>query len=355
MKIGLVRRGYSPTGGAEAYLRRFAAEAGRAGHDCVLFATADWPAEAWHGHSIIRVSGNSPRAFARELEALDPRKHCDFLFSLERVSRCDAYRAGDGVHAAWLERRALHESAWRRFTRRFNRKHASLISLETALFKNGGAGMVIANSTMVKTEIEGRYGYPPGRIHVVHNGIPSLTAPPRARSELRGELGLDESDYVLLFAGSGWERKGLRFAIEAVNALAEAAVLLVAGRGNQGSMPASKRTRFLGPRADMASLLAAADVFILPTLYEPFSNACLEALAAGLPVITTRWNGFAEIIEAGVEGEILENPREIEAAAGAISRWASKEKREAIRPRLVEKGARFSIEENVRQTLSHIL
>jgi UDP-glucose:(heptosyl)LPS alpha-1,3-glucosyltransferase len=104
----------------------------------------------------------------------------------------------------------------------------------------------------------------------------------------------------------------------------------------------------------MARYLAAADAFMLPTLYEPFSNACLEALAAGLPVITTRYNGFAEIIEPGVDGEVIDNPRDVTAFVRAIEAWRDPARRTTARPRLAELGARYNIEANVRQTLGII-
>src|SRR5262249_24040878 len=105
MKLGLVRRGFSGTGGVEAYLRRFARTARAAGHEVVLLASGHWPEEAWEGE-VHRLAGRTPRSFADALRAAHPHAHCDLLFSLERVWACDACRAGDGVHAAWLERRA---------------------------------------------------------------------------------------------------------------------------------------------------------------------------------------------------------------------------------------------------------
>ena len=223
------------------------------------------------------------------------------------------------------------------------------------LFRDGDAGQVIANSKMVRDEIVRRFGYPAERIHVVHNGVPPFTVPPEARDQTRRELGLRDGDFAVLFAGSGWERKGLRFAIEAMNAARlPNATLLVAGRGNERAMPRSGRVRFLGPVKDMPRHLAAADAFILPTLYDPFSNACLEALAAGLPVITTAHNGFAEIIAPGVEGEVVAQPDDIVALAGALEKWSDPARRAAIRPRLLALGAQFSITENVRQTLAII-
>jgi UDP-glucose:(heptosyl)LPS alpha-1,3-glucosyltransferase len=354
MKIGLVRRGYSATGGAEAYLLRLAAELSRRGHELVLFSDVRWPdcALATHGLQIDRpiVSASSPRQFADRIEAARNQHALDLLFSLERLWSCDVYRAGDGVHAAWLERRALFEPAWQPFLRRLNPKHRQILKLERALF-TGGAKRIIANSGMVKQEIVQFFGTPAGRIDIIYNGLPPLDIPPNARREVRAELGLTEADYVALFVGSGWERKGLRYAIEAVRQT-PGVILLVAGRGKTSGLLSGERVRFLGPRNDVPRLLAAADVFILPTLYDPFSNASLEALAAGLPVITTEANGFAEIIQSGIE--TVPSPGSIEGLSAALQRWSDLNRRAAIRPQLLALGARYTIEENVRQTLEVI-
>ncbi|MCE9611421.1 MAG: glycosyltransferase family 4 protein [Chthoniobacter sp.] len=353
MKLGLVRRGYARTGGAEIYLRRFAEAAVAAGHECVLFSE-QWPREAWL-FGYVHIASDSPKKFADALTARRAREECDFLFSLERIHACDAYRAGDGVHAAWLERRARFEPAWRPWLRQFSAKHRELLALEKQLFRADGAALVIANSRMVQAEIVARFGYPAERLHVVHNGVPPAPASAVTRAEIRHELGLPDGEFAVLFAGSGWERKGLHFAIGAMNeAGLPNATLLVAGRGRQRGLPRSARVRFLGPVNQMSQMLSAADAFILPTLYEPFSNACLEAVAAGLPVITTAHNGFAEIIELGVEGEVVAEPDDLPALAAALKKWSDPARRAAIRPRLLALGEKFSIEENVRQTLAII-
>ncbi|MEP6671088.1 MAG: glycosyltransferase family 4 protein [Chthoniobacter sp.] len=353
MKIGLVRRGYSRTGGAEAYLRRFADAAVAAGHTIVLFSER-WPQEEWP-FELVPLASTSPRSFADAMVVLRPRDHCDFLFSLERIRTCDAYRAGDGVHAAWLERRARFEPAWKGWFRRFNGKHREILALEKELFGPRGARGVVANSALVREEIVQHFQYPEAKIRVVHNGVPPFDVAPDARAQTRVSLGLKEDDYAILFAGSGWSRKGLRFAIEAVNlAKVDRAVLLIAGRGNPHTLPKCGQARFLGPVKDMPPLLAAADAFILPTIYDPFSNACLEALAAGLPVITTAQNGFSEIIESGVEGEIVDQPNDIPALASAIKAWSDPDRRAVAKLRLEILSTQYTIAENVRQTLAAI-
>lgn len=353
MRIGLVRRGYSASGGAEAYLFRFAAAARGAGHEPVLICGGEWPDGVWP-HDRIVVAGKTPEEFADRLEDRRTSGGWDVLFSLERVWACDVYRAGDGVHAAWLERRRQFEPAWRGWFRNLQRKHREILELECALF-TGGARRVIANSQMVKDEIIRFYGTPAEHVHVVHNGVPIHAAEPGAREKIRAELGLAPSEYVALFAGSGWERKGLRHAIAAVNALKISATLLVAGRGESRGRPASDRVRFLGalPGEKLRAVLAAADVFLLPTIYDPFSNACIEALAAGLPVVTTTANGFAEIIAPGVDGNVVA-PGDTRALAAALASWADPSRREAVRPRLLEKAARCSVEENLARTLEVI-
>ncbi len=352
MKLGLVRRGYSRTGGAETYLRRFAETAVATGHEVILFAE-QWPAAEWPW-AHVQVHSRSPREFAVALHALRPRDRCDFLFSLERIFSCDAYRAGDGVHAAWLERRAEFEPFWKPLLRRLNTKHRQTLAIERHLFSEKGAGLVIANSHLVKEDIEHHFAFPADHIAVIYNGVPPFTPPPDARAATRRDLGLRDDQLALLFVGSGWERKGLRFAIDAVNALAQSARLFVVGRGAARGLPKSHRTRFLGPMADVSRFYAATDVFILPTLYEPFSNACLEALAAGLPVVTTQHNGFAEIIAPGEEGEVVADPRDIATLAAAVEKWRDPARRTGVRPRLLTLAARFTIEENVRRTLELI-
>lgn len=347
MKIGFVRRGYSATGGAEAYLLRLAHGVAAAGETPVLLGSREWPADHWPNEFVARTDGRSPRVFADAVQRA--RRGVDVLFSLERIWGCDVYRAGDGVHRAWLERRAPFEPAWRRFTRWTNRKHRELLALEAHLFSPEHTGRVIANSALVRDEITRFYGYPADRITVIPNGYDAPAVSPGLRARRRAELGLADDAFVALFAGSGWERKGLDVAVAATREAPDV-TLLVAGRGRPPAK-AEPRVRFLGPRADLTPDFAAADVFVLPTLYDPFSNACLEALAAGLPVLTTNANGFAEIIVDGVHGSIV-SPGDGAALAEKFRDWRGRaaDAREACAAR----AAHYTVAENVRRSLAVI-
>jgi UDP-glucose:(heptosyl)LPS alpha-1,3-glucosyltransferase len=135
--------------------------------------------------------------------------------------------------------------------------------------------------------------------------------------------------------------------------------LLVAGRGN-ARLYKTRRLRFwreepvqfLGEVADMPRVYAAADIFILPTIYDPFSNACLEALACGLPVITTRSNGFSEIIEDGVHGSIVDHAGDLLALRDAIRLWSDPSRRAAARSTNRQLAAQFDISQNINETLA---
>ena len=357
LTIAFVRRGYSASGGTEAYLQRLARGIVDLGHNVRLITTSEWPSDAWTFGEVTRLRARSTIGFADELEKLRPQIHCDVLMSLERIRSCDVYRAGDGVHQAWLERRKKFEKPWQRFARTFNRKHGDLLRLEKSLLDDRGADRVIANSQMVKNEIVDLYNYRPDKIDIVRNGVEMdrFQFDANVRHQARADLNLQPDEFVVLFAGTGWERKGLRFAIDAIDECENPNVrLLVAGRAARQRYQ-SPRAKFLGEVAEMRSAYAAADCFILPTIYDPFSNACLEALACGLPVITTRANGFSEIIENGIHGSIVDLPDDVTALREALDLWSDGTRRSAARSAILKRAAQFDISKNVEQTLAILL
>jgi UDP-glucose:(heptosyl)LPS alpha-1,3-glucosyltransferase len=361
VKIALVRRGYSRSGGAEAYLKRLADGIAKAGHDVQLVATDEWPESQWTFGSIKRLGANTVIGFADELEQTWPQLHCNVLCSLERVWGCDVYRAGDGVHRAWLSRRRKFELPIKQFVRGVSRKHGDLLRLEESLFERRNASRVIAASQMVANEIVDLYGYPTDRIDIVRNGVPldEFRCEREARETSRENLELKPDQIALLFAGSGWQRKGLLFAIQAMALCKDRKLrLLVAGRGDSRPYKSGglrfwreDPVRFLGEVTDLAPVYAAADIFILPTIYDPFSNACLEALACGLPVITTRSNGFSEIIEDGVHGSIIDTAANLAGLRDAIRFWSDPSPRAAARWANIKRASQFDISKNVERTL----
>jgi UDP-glucose:(heptosyl)LPS alpha-1,3-glucosyltransferase len=93
------------------------------------------------------------------------------------------------------------------------------------------------------------------------------------------------------------------------------------------------------------------DIVVLPTLYDPFSNVCLEALACGIPVITTKENGASEIIRPGETGIVISGPHNRAELAAGISRFLPHEVRDSVKGKAPRSVQNFTIEENTRRTL----
>jgi UDP-glucose:(heptosyl)LPS alpha-1,3-glucosyltransferase len=337
MKIGVVRQRFVARGGAERYLQAVVRELAARGHEVHVFANS-WAGEdsgefVFHRVPVVRLSSVlKVLSFALSSRGVIRRAGCDVVFSLERTLEQDVYRAGDGVHAEWLaQRRKYLPSA----LAGINPLHLTLLHIEGRTFCADRTRRVIANSQRGKEEIVRHFQFPSEHISVIHNGVDlkRFQATPRPES----------SELRLLFVGTGWERKGLRYCVQALVKLPNAQ-LRVVGKGDvekyrrlAASLGVAGRVDFVGSDADVAREYATADLLVHPAIYEPFANVCLEAMASGLPVITTRINGASEIIEHGVNGAIIEQPdelitgirifekREVRLAAGARARKAAEQ------------------------------
>lgn len=335
MRIVLIRRRFSPTGGAERYLERLAGALQERGHVVSLVC------EAWQesGESAIRdvrcVESNDPVSFARAIAALRLRDSFDVVFSLERVPGCDVYRAGDGVHADWLDQRAFYGGLLGRFQNWIKFKNRDMCALDAEIYCAENTRHVIANSAMVKNAIVWRYAFPPERITVIHNGVPVEKFASGDRAAGRAALGIGADEYIVLLVGAGRERKGVKYAQAAVRRTRGARLLVI-------DTP---------PPVPMPDVYAAADVFLLPTLYDPFANVTLEALSAGLPVLTTRHNGGAEILTPGVNGIIFERADAVRDMAQALARLRNKDVRERFRAPAQTLARQFDLSRNVETTL----
>ena len=167
------------------------------------------------------------------------------------------------------------------------------------------------------------------------------------RKAQRAKWAVGTDEFLLLFAGSGWERKGLPFVLSALGKMDDSSLkLVVAGKGRV-PRKAPSGVRFVGPMADLENAFAAADLLVFPPIYEPSANVVFEALTAGLPVVTSACNGAAEVIEEGINGTVVADPSDIGALVAAIRFWRA---RPDVRPVPVK--ADLSLERNVRETLA---
>jgi UDP-glucose:(heptosyl)LPS alpha-1,3-glucosyltransferase len=354
MKIALIRRQFAATGGAELYLQRLITGLAGAGHEVHLFA------EGWesvpdqvtlHEVRVEASRAQRPVMFAQTVAEMLAGESFDVVFSLERTHGQDVYRAGDGLHRVWLEQRRRYAPWWKRPFVGMGGFHRNMMALEARAFDPQGTRHVIVNSEMVRRDILQHFAFPAERIHLVRNGVDLQRFKLGERQAARQRLGFKADDFVLLFVGSGWERKGLGFLLrlmgrwEGRKGREGKVKLLVVGKGKQrGRVPAN--VIFAGPMSAVEDAYAAADLLTFLPIYEPSSNVVTEALASGLPVITSRFNGAAELIEPGLNGDVLDEPADTDALERAVIAWMDKP---GARPVLCLRP--LDLETNVRETL----
>ncbi len=278
----------------------------------------------------------------------------DLVHAVTPVLCADVYQPRGGLYPEAIERSLAPEPlplwrALRRLGRRFNLRQRFLMRLERVLLTRRRERVwVAALSEYVRQQALARATVPPSRVRVVFNGVSRTPAGASTEGrELRARLGIAPDLPLLLFVAHNFELKGLGALLGALaaagrdaaaHARAARAVLLVCGRDRAGPYAAragrlglADRVRFVGPVEDLAEWYAAADALAHPTWYDPCSRVVLEALASGLPAVTTRWNGAADVMEPGRHGEVLAGPNDTAALAAAIERVLDPRVRAACR------------------------
>jgi UDP-glucose:(heptosyl)LPS alpha-1,3-glucosyltransferase len=328
MKIALIRRRYSLHGGAERYVMNLSRHLVQQGHQVHIFSHS-WPdGPGLHLHPVPLLPGWGVWelvSFNIAVKRLLRKNSFDVVQSFEKTTCQDVYRAGEGCHREWLRQRQKYEPGHKTIGVKLNPFHWTTLVMERRLFEKSGTRFFIANSQRGKKEILSHYHVEPEKITVIYNAVSSNPPLPlRERAGVRGNR-----EKIILFVGSGFQRKGLYFLIQALPLiLKETEVrLLIVGRGNRDKalrlakrLGVENRLTFTGPVPEATPYYRKADLFVLPSIYEPFSSACLEAMAFGLPIVTTKMNGASEDIIEGCNGFIVADPSETVALALSISR-----------------------------------
>jgi UDP-glucose:(heptosyl)LPS alpha-1,3-glucosyltransferase len=318
--VAFVRQRYAHDGGAERFVSR-ALDALRSRHVSLTLVTREW--RGGEGFEVIACNPfylgrlwrdwSFARAVCRELE----KRSFDLVQSHERLSCCDIYRAGDGVHREWLKQLARVRGPFGRLGIALNPYHHYTKRAEKKMFTSPRLRLVICNSKMVRDEIRRCFAVPEEKLRVIYSGVDTEAFHPhlkRHRAEIRTRYGIPQDAALFLFVGSGFERKGLAVLLQALARIPPGAWLLVVGRDKRlaryerlaRALGVGGHTCFLGSQSDVKPYYGAADALVLPTLYDPFPNVALEAMACGLPVITSLSCGAAEIITPGANGYVCD-------------------------------------------------
>jgi len=328
VKLAIIRQRYNPFGGAERFVERALAALAGQGAEISLI-TRSWEGAPQAGFRQIvcdppysRLWGGRAardRSFAAAAAREMAAGGYDITQSHERIPGCTVFRAGDGVHAAWLEHRGRILNPLQRLGQRLSPYHRYVLAAEAAMFAHPALKAVICNSRMVADEVAQCYGVPRERLPVIYNGVDTEAFHPRLADEFRAPTragqGIPDDAPLLLFVGSGFERKGVPQLLLAFAAMErQDARLVVVGADRRlramqslaGRLGIAGRVRFTGPLKDVRPWYGAADGFVLPTLYDPCPNAALEALACGLPMVTSTTCGAQEWVRPGENGWVVD-------------------------------------------------
>lgn len=334
MKIALVRARYNPFGGAERFLNS-AAEAIAANGATPTIVTRAWP-ETGGGsriaHRILNprhfTKAQRETGFASAVQGVIAEKAFDLVQSYERIPGVDIYHAVDGVHAEWLHQRRRVQGALGKFGVAANPHHRAVLRLEAGMYASPNLKAVICISELVKRNVIERYGVDAGKCHVVYGDIDTEKFHPGLRDEhctaMRTKLGIPADAPVAIFVGSGFVRKGVAAFLQVLAKLDNAHGIVV---GHDKALPRfrrlaaqlglGKRVTFTGGTSDVRPYYSVADVYFMPTLYEPFGLVYGEAMACGLPAIVSTQAGAADWIREGDNGFVVD-PLDLDAMAAAL-------------------------------------
>ncbi|MCD6185289.1 MAG: glycosyltransferase family 4 protein [Deltaproteobacteria bacterium] len=325
MKIALVIKDYSlKKGGLERYVVNLSKELEKMGHDVHVFAnfrdTPEYSGITFHHVPIIKFSFILKNfSFAVNSRHLLEDKDFDIINGFSRIYPLDVYRIGHKVRRHLLN--VQYPNKFKKFLKCFSIKHLTILYLEEQVFKQKNHKKIIANSELGKKHAIYYHAVPKNNIEVIYNGVDLNKFNPTVRSlyrdETRKKFGIKKNEIVLLFVGRNFKLKGVKTIIESISLLwekKEKIRVLIAGKGNPSSflklakkLNVENKIFFAGESNKIEKFYAAGDIFVFPTLYDPFANVCLEAMACGLPVITTKMNGASEIIKNGRNGYVVED------------------------------------------------
>jgi len=329
MRIAMLTRRFdSAGGGTERDLIITAQGLRAAGHQVTIFAdeirgaTGEWD---------VRRVGAGPRMgrtlsllrFAWTAAPAARRAGADLVLSFARCVGADVMRSGGGAHSSYIRAARKWRGALGTAAMRISPYHRVQMLVERQAFRRPDLKRVIAVSNFVRDDLIREFGLAPEKTLTIYNGVdcerfrPALDGSERAA--IRQKFAIPASARMVAFVGNGFARKGLGFLIEAWPLVVGGAFLLVAGADRQTetfarsarNLNVGARIVFTGPQPNVETIFHAADAFAMPSLFEPFGNVVMEAMASGLPAMTSAFSGVAEVIPASMRGFRVEHPDDV--------------------------------------------
>ena len=366
MKIALITKRVSQSfGGAERVSVNLARKLSASGHNVhILTGHIDTAIDGAKTHLIETVKWLSPLrllSFQHRIKNILRKEKFDLIYSLCQVYPVSIYRVGDGIHRHWMK--VLHPNTLLRGIKySTSLVHFAMRFLEGKIFKAGNCRLFITNSRLIKDQIMEYFQIPECRIKVVYNGVDHKLFNPdmkKYRKTMRNKYEIGDNELVILFVANNWERKGLSTIIEAISKTKIDKIrLIIVGRGRTRHYISLARNKsinleniiFTGRTIDVEKYYGMADLFVLPSRYEPFSNACLEAMACGLPVVTTKTNGASELIKEGGNGFVLENWNNSDNLSEIIKKLTDNNIREEMGHNAADTAKKYTWQRHIKET-----
>ncbi|MBS0208962.1 MAG: glycosyltransferase family 4 protein [Planctomycetes bacterium] len=371
MRIGLVIEHFDPRrGGAEMWTCQFARRLARLGHEVHAIARDIAPSMQDAGLIFEPVRAGSSRVeFATAAEAVARRLNLDVVHDNGDGWYGDLLLPHAGIREAMFEQQLLIEPRW---LRPFKRLAARWLPRYRE-FKQVGdrqygdpRRIYLAISQMLATNMRQYHNVPASQIRLVYNGIDTARFAPdqiaEHRQSMRAKLDVRDGEVLLLIVAINFRRKGVPTLLRATARLAQQGLpvraVVVGGKRlapwqrQLDRLGIAERVTLVGHVDDPRPYYGAADAYVLPTFYDPCSLVVLEALACGLPVVTSRFNGAGELITPGQEGYIVADPADDAELATALTPLFDAEHRASLGAAARQLALDHALERNCREILA---
>jgi len=371
MRVGLVLQHFDPRrGGLEQWSVRFAERLAARGHE--VHVVARMFGGGGRSAPVVphRIDGaETPLRFAEEAQAKLSSLALDVIHDMGAGWHCDVFHPHGGSWHSITERKlSLMRPGLRELKRGLNvllPRHRRYRALMARQYADHGQ-IMLALSQSVAEDFRRFHRVPEERIRVVYNGVDVERFSPehrgRYRASLRRGLGIDDDTVLALIVAHNFRLKGVPTMLRAMQRFGRGPrpvrLVVVGGkrlwrwRLRAARLGVGRLVDFIGPVDDPVPYYAAADLYVHPTTYDTCSLVVLEAAASGLPVVTSRLNGVAELLEHETDALLLRDPTNVDELAGTMQALFDDSRRFELGAAARRTALRHPLDRNVEQVLA---